>query len=235
MKLFEKDLYFFVLPIENSHMNHLARERTTTVGVLPAAFQQLASAGTSRRYPKKTRFISEGEPGTSIYLVLSGTVKVFTSDIDGKEFIFGMYGPGTLLGEMALDGLARSASVEAVTDVTCAMVPIENLHRQIASDGAFAMKLILTLIQRGRNTTTSARRLALDSAYERLVALLQGLAVERDGVTVVSELMSQQDIADRIGTSRDMVSKLFKGLTEGRYLSYQKKHITLYRELPRKW
>jgi CRP/FNR family cyclic AMP-dependent transcriptional regulator len=216
-------------------MNHPASERTATTGVLPAAFEQLASAGITRRYPKKTRFISEGDPGTAIYLVLSGTVKVFTSDLDGKEFIFGIYGPGALLGEMALDGQARSASVEAVTDVTCVMVPIDELHKRIASDGVFAMKLILTLIQRSRNTTTSARRLALDSAYERLVALLQSLAVELDGVTVVSELMSQQDIADRIGTSRDMVSKLFKGLTEGCYLTYQKKHITLHKDLPRKW
>jgi len=216
-------------------MNHLASERTTTLSVLPVAFEQLASAGTTRRYSKKTRFISEGDPGTAIYLVLSGTVKVFTSDLDGKEFIFGIYGPGALLGEMALDGQLRSASVETVTDVTCAMVPIDELHKRITSDGAFAMKLILTLIQRGRNTTTSARRLALDSAYERLVALLQSLAVKQGDVTVVSELMSQQDIADRIGTSRDMVSKLFKGLTEGCYLSYQKKHITLHKDLPRKW
>ena len=198
-------------------MNRLLNKCPATFNALPAVFQQLAATGTARHYPRRTRFISEGEAGDSIYLVLTGTVKVFTSDVDGKEFIFGMYGPGALLGEMALDGQPRSASVEAVTDVTCAMVPIDELRQRIASDSDFAMKLILTLIQRGRNTTTFARRLALDSAYERLVALLQGLANDEEGQTVVSELMSQQDIADRIGTSRDMVSKLFKGLTEGKY------------------
>lgn len=216
-------------------MNRLSTESPSPFDALPDAFQQLAAKGTVRHYPKRTRFISEGEAGDSIYLVLTGTVKVFTSDVDGKEFIFGMCGPGALLGEMALDGQPRSASAEAVTDVTCAMVPIHELRQRITSESGFAMKLILTLIQRGRNTTTFARRLALDSAYERLVALLRGLAIEEDGRTVVSELMSQQDIADRIGTSRDMVSKLFKGLTEGAYLSYHKKHITLHKDLPRKW
>lgn len=91
------------------------------------------------------------------------------------------------------------------------------------------------LIQRGRNTTTSARRLALESAYQRLAALLRALAVDQDGRSVVAELLSQQDIAHRIGTSRDMVSKLFKELVKGEYLTFVKKQVILLRELPAKW
>lgn len=202
---------------------------------LPASLRQLAAVGTIRHFPKRTRFIAEGDEGSSVYIILSGRVKVFTSDADGKEFLFGTYDSGTILGEMALDGLPRSASVEALTDVRCAIVPIDRLRQQIVEDPAFTMELIRVLIQRSRKTTTFSRQLALDSAYQRLVALFDQLAVEQDGVRVIPEPMSQQDIGDRIGTSRDMVSKLFKELVKGDYLRHQNKRITLLRPLPARW
>jgi len=208
---------------------------TSSFDHLPASLRQLAAVGTTRHFPKRTRFIAEGDEGTSVYIILSGRVKVFTSDANGKEFLFGNYDSGTILGEMALDGQPRSASVEALTDVRCAIVPIDRLRQQIVEDPAFTMELIRVLIQRSRNTTTFSRQLALDSAYQRLVALFDQLAVEQDGVRVIPEPMSQQDIGDRIGTSRDMVSKLFKELVKGDYLQHQNKCITLLRPLPARW
>jgi len=202
---------------------------------LPLAMRQLAAAGVVRRFAKRTRFITEGEVGTSIYVILSGRVKVFTSDMDGKEFVFGMLEDGAILGEMALDGQPRSASAEAVTDVQCAVVPISAMRDRIAADPDFAMELIKTLIARSRQTTIFARRLALQTAYQRLAALLDDLAVARDGVRIVPEPLSQQDIADRIGASRDMVSKLFKELVKGEYLRHEARRITLLRPLPAKW
>lgn len=208
---------------------------STSTDHLSPSMRQLAAAGVTRQFPRRTRFITEGDAGTSIYVVLSGRVKVFASDLDGKQFLFGTYGSGTILGEMALDGLPRSASVEAVTDVQCAIVPIDVLRRMLSDDSAFTIELICTLIQRSRNTTTSSRRLALDTAYGRLVALLNGLAVEQDGVRIIDEPLSQQAIGDRIGSSRDMVSKLFKELVKGSYLHYHKTRITLLRPLPARW
>lgn len=207
----------------------------TDAGISPA-LRALADSGERRHYARRTRFISEGDEGKAIYIILAGEVKVFTSDLDGKEFLYGTYGPGTILGEMALDGQARSASVTALSDVQCAVVPVEVLRQRVSDDPAFALELIQTLIQRSRNTTTYARRLALDSAYQRLAALLNELAVEQGEVRVVAEPLSQQAIGERIGTSRDMVSKLFKDLVKGGYLRHEKnKQITLLSKLPPKW
>jgi CRP/FNR family cyclic AMP-dependent transcriptional regulator len=202
---------------------------------LSPPLRALAQAGVVRRFGRRARFIVEGDVGNAIYVILSGQVKVFASDLDGKEFIFGTYGSGTILGEMALDGQPRSASVEALSDVECAIVPIEELRRRIAGDPEFTMELIRTLIQRSRNTTTFSRRLALDSAYQRLASLLDELAVEEDGVRVVPEPLSMQALGQRIGASRDMVSKLFKELVKGEYLRYEERRITLLRALPAKW
>lgn len=202
---------------------------------LPPSLRALAQTGIVRRFPKRTRFITEGEAGTSIYVILSGQVKVFAADGEGKEFLFGHYGSGSILGEMALDGQPRSASVEALSDVDCAVVPIDALRERIAADPDFTMALIRMLIQRSRNTTTFSRRLALDSAYQRLVALLDGLAVEQDGVRAIPEPLSLQALGQRIGASRDMVSKLFKELVKGEYVRYENRRITLLRKLPGKW
>jgi CRP/FNR family cyclic AMP-dependent transcriptional regulator len=202
---------------------------------LPSALAASARAGVVRRYAKRTILISEGEPGTSLYIVLSGKLKIFTSDPDGKEFLFDVYGRGEIVGEMAIDGDLRSASVEAVEDTVCASVPLDAFRSQVKSDPDFAFDLILTLIRRSRHATSHARSLALESAYERLAALLQAAAVEENGETVISEELSQQDLADRIGTSRDMVSKIFKELKKGGYLSYEKKRVVLHRPLPARW
>lgn len=202
---------------------------------IPAALRELAKAGSLRRYSRRTVFITEGEPGSSMFVVLAGRVKVYASDAEGKECIFGTYGPGDIIGEMALDGQPRSASVEALTDVTCAMVPMEALKARLRDDPDFAFGLIVTLIQRSRRVTDYARSLALESVYQRLAALLNGLAVDEQGVKVIPEPLSQQDIAHRIGASRDMVSKIFKELSKGEYLSYGKKRIVLHKTLPSGW
>jgi len=196
------------------------------------AMQALADTGTKRHYARRTRFIAEGDEGSAIYVILSGRVKVFTSDLDGKEFLFGSYGAGAILGEMALDGQPRSASVEALEDVVCAVVPVSALRERIGSDPDFTLELIRTLIQRSRNTTTFSRRLALDSAYQRLAALLTELAGPGG---VVPEPLTQQAIGERIGASRDMVSKLFKDLVKGEYLRQENRRITLLKPLPAKW
>lgn len=208
---------------------------TSRLEQLSPPLRALAQSGVVRRFARRSRFIVEGDVGNAIYVILAGQVKVFASDLDGKEFIFGTYGSGTILGEMALDGQPRSASVEALSDVECAIVPIDELRRRIACDPDFTMELIRTLIQRSRNTTTFSRRLALDSAYQRLAALIEELAVDQGGVRVVPEPLSMQALGQRIGASRDMVSKLFKELVKGEYLRYEERRITLLRALPARW
>ena len=73
--------------------------------------RQLASLGRLRSYPKNTVFITEGDSSDSVFVLLTGKVKVFVSDTEGHEMILDTQGPGEYVGEMALDGKPRSASV----------------------------------------------------------------------------------------------------------------------------
>ena len=97
----------------------------------------------------------------------------------------------------------------------------------VATDPDFAMRLITTLIRRNRLATSKIKGLALQGVRERVQALLDQLAVERDGVRIVGEKLSQVEIASRVGASRDMISRVFKELqAEGR-IRLERKQITL--------
>ncbi len=79
------------------------------------------------------------------------------------------------------------------------------------------------------------KSLALSDVYGRLVRLLNALSVEHDGRQVVEERLTQQDIADRVGASRDMIGKLMKDLVGGGYLAVEDRRITILKRLPPGW
>jgi CRP/FNR family cyclic AMP-dependent transcriptional regulator len=179
--------------------------------------------------------INEGDVGDALYVVLSGRVKVFSSNEQGREFVIDFHGPGEYVGEMSLDGAPRSASVITVEPTTCAIVSRTQFRDFVLAHPDFAMHLIERLIHRVRVTTSNLKSLALSDVYGRLVRLLNALAQEVDGRWVVPERLTQQDIADRVGASRDMIGKLLKDLVAGGYLSVEERTITILRKLPTGW
>ena len=154
-------------------------------------------------------------------MILTGKVKVYVSDDDGREMILDIYGPGDYVGEMALDGRPRSASVMTLEPTTCSVVMRDELRNAISANPDIAMSLIATLIDRARIATDNVKNLALMDVYGRVARLLLSLAKEEGGKLVVPERMTQQDIADRVGASRDMISRIFKDLTIGGYVTHR--------------
>jgi len=97
------------------------------------------------------------------------------------------------------------------------------------------MSLIEELIDRARIATDTIKNLALMDVYGRVARLLLSLAREHGGKLVVPERLTQQDIADRVGASRDMISRIFKDLTTGGYVTVVDRQITLNRRPPPRW
>jgi CRP/FNR family cyclic AMP-dependent transcriptional regulator len=197
--------------------------------------REIAASGVVRQFPKNAVIINEGEQGDSLFIVLSGKVKVYASNEAGKEMVIAFHGPGEYLGEMSLDGASRSASVVTVEPTTCAVVNRAQFRDFILAHPDFALHLILMLIQRVRRATENMKSLALTDVYGRLVRLLTSLAVERDGHLVVPEKLTQQDIAERVGASRDMISRLMKDLVGGGYLAVEERTITILKKPPPGW
>jgi CRP/FNR family cyclic AMP-dependent transcriptional regulator len=197
--------------------------------------RELAARGQVRTFPKNAVIINEGDRGDSLYVILSGKVKVYVSDDDGREMILDIYGPGDYVGEMALDGRPRSASVMTLEPTSCSVVTRDELRSAISANPDIAMSLIATLIDRARIATDNVKNLALMDVYGRVARLLLSLAKDEGGKLVVPERMTQQDIADRVGASRDMISRIFKDLTIGGYVTIENRTITIHRKPPARW
>jgi CRP/FNR family cyclic AMP-dependent transcriptional regulator len=118
---------------------------------------------------------------------------------------------------------------------TCAVVTGANLHEFVAAHPEFAQHLIVNLIQRVRRLTGSVKSLALDDVYSRIVALLYSLSVPEGERRVVPDKLTQQDIAEHVGASREMVSRVFKELTLGGYVTVKAGHIVVLRKPPAAW
>ena len=197
--------------------------------------RELASRGQARTFPKNAVIINEGDRGDTLFVILSGKVKVYVSDDDGREMILDMHGAGDYVGEMSLDGRPRSASVMTLEPTTCAVLSRDELRAAIGRNPDIAMAIIEKLIERARIATDNVKNLALMDVYGRVARLLLSLAKEEKGKLVVPDRMTQQDIADRVGASRDMISRIFKDLTVGGYVTVENRQITINRKPPARW
>jgi CRP/FNR family transcriptional regulator, cyclic AMP receptor protein len=202
---------------------------------LPASLRALAERGTLRSYRKGTLILEEGSHGDTLYVLLAGRVKAFSSDARGREVVYGVYGAGDYFGEMSLDGGPRSASVIADSACTCAVLTRQSLREHIAAEPEFAFELIARVARRARVATQSARSMALLDVYGRVVQLLESLAeAQPDGTRAIAERLTHAEIASRVGCSREMVSRLMKDLEAGGYLRAQG-GLRLLRSLPARW
>lgn len=191
----------------------------------------LAARGIARSYRRGTLLIEEGSHGDDLYLVLAGSLRVFGCDARGREVTYGVYGPGEYVGEMSLDGGPRSASVICEQASRCVLLSRQALQSHIAEFPEFAFELLTKVIRRARAATLSTKQLALNDVYGRLKNLVE------NGTAAGEELLlTHQAMAQRLGCSREMVSKLVKDLELGGYLlrvangRYQR-----LRGLPARW
>jgi len=197
--------------------------------------RELASLGRVRGYPKNTVFITEGDSSDSVFVVLTGKVKVFISDTEGHEMILDTQGPGEYVGEMALDGKPRSASVMTLEPSTFAVIARDPIREAIRQNPDFALEMISKIIDRARVATNSVKDLALLDVYGRVARLLLNMAVEKEGKPLITEKLTQQEIAERVGASRDMVSRIFRDLTAGGYITVENRFITINKKPPARW
>lgn len=205
-------------------------------GSMSELLRGLAARGQVQTYPKGTLLIREGEHGDALFIVLAGSVKAFSTDEREREITFGTYGPGEYLGEMSLDGGARSASVLTLEATRCAVVTRRTLREYIIAQPDFAFELLERMIRRVRVLTEHARGLALLEVYPRLVKVLMGMAThDADGQRVIVPRPTHQDLASRVGASREMISKLMKDLERGRYIEAVGKTLVIRRSLPHDW
>ncbi len=217
-------------------MPSLSADHEQLIAALSPALRSLALRGAVRSYRKNSVIINEGELGESLFVLLQGRVKVYSNDGDGREITYNFVEQGDYFAEMWLDGGPRSASVMTLEPSICSIVGRTALRQHLADAPEFALDLISQVIRRARAATETVRNMALLDVYGRVVVTLESQrGAGRPDAPIMLTQITHQNIANRVGSSREMVSRLLKDLEKGGYIELGIKRITLLKKLPARW
>jgi CRP/FNR family cyclic AMP-dependent transcriptional regulator len=190
--------------------------------------RMLTTMVTRRSASRNTTIMSSGDATDSLYIVLSGRLKVMMSDSEGKEVILAILGPGEFFGEMGLiDDEPRSASVVSIEPCELLSIAKRDFKRVISENSEMAMSVMRGLVRRLREADRKIGSLALLDVYGRVARLLLDMAENVNGEKIVTKRLPKQDIAKMIGASREMVSRVMKDLQTGGYIEVRGSSIVL--------
>ena len=188
----------------------------------------LTTVVTRRSATRGSIIMAAGDPTDSLYIVLSGRLKVMMSDADGKEVILTIIGPGEFFGEMGLiDDAPRSASVIAIEPCELLAITRRDFKKCLAENFDMSMAVMRGLVRRLREADRKIGSLALLDVYGRVARLLLDMSETVDGQKMVTKRLPKQDIAKMIGASREMVSRVMKDLQMGGFIEMRGSTIVL--------
>lgn len=204
-------------------------------GLNVANLEKIEGMAVSKHYRRNTVIIEQGDEANTLFLIVSGRVKVYRLGEDNKEVVFREIGPGSYFGELALlVGGTRSACVETLEDSDFSVLTRHSFELILEGHPQIARTLLRDLAGRVYQLSDDMGNLALLDVYGRVIKLIENSAVEEDGQLKTGKL-TQQDIASRVGSSREMVSRILKELRVGGYIEVDKRRIVLLRRLPTHW
>ena len=190
--------------------------------------RMLTSVVTRKSLPRSSTVMASGDATDSLYIVLSGRLKVMMSDAEGKEVILSILGPGEFFGEMGLiDDAPRSASVVSIEACELLSIAKRDFKKCLAENFEMAMAVMRGLVRRLREADRKIGSLALLDVYGRVARLLLDMSENVEGEKVVTKRLPKQDIAKMIGASREMVSRVMKDLQMGGYIEVRGSNIVL--------
>jgi len=195
---------------------------------------EITAITTMRQFPKGRVIINEGEHSDSLYAIVAGKVKVLVSEEDGKEIILSILGPGEFFGELSLiDNQPRSATVVTMESSTFNVISQADFMRILSTSPKIAKTILQAMAKRLRDADRKISSLALLDVYGRVARTLLELAQKEGDKMVVRQNLSQQDIANMVGASREMVNRILKDLALGGYIQVESKQIIINEQLPR--
>jgi len=177
----------------------------------------LARLTSRRTCPKDTVVFFENEEGDSFFCIVAGRIKVTILGDDGREVILSVLGRGDFFGEMALlDNEPRSATAIAVEDTELLSLHRNDFQSVLSDNRSIMSALIKILTARLRRANHQISTLALLDVYGRVARVIVDTARDegkrlKDG-RIAFRRATHQEIANRIGTTRETVTRMLKDL-----------------------
>ena len=192
------------------------------------ALDQLCRYARKRTFKRGATIFAKGDPGQSLFFIISGTVKIGVSSADGRGAIFNMVDAGEMFGEIAvLDGLARTA--DAIANSNCELFVIDrrDFLTLLASQPVLATKLIELLCVRLRWISDHVEQVIFPELSGKLAKALMRL-IDRPGAAPDKKIaITQQEIGEMLGMSRESVNKQLHEWAERNLVRLQRGSITV--------
>ncbi len=190
-----------------------------------AELRRIISIASARKYRAGEIIFSKEQIGNHLFVVKSGSVKIYTSPGFGRKKTFAYLNEGNFFGEMALlGGRVRSASAQAITDCELLVIHREKFKKIILTDMEFTLGMLHTLSERLRRANQEIESLLFQNTLGRLVRTLVDLCGAKRQCPITLEL-SQRELADFVGTTREPLSRALAMLRHSELVDSGNKRI----------
>jgi CRP/FNR family cyclic AMP-dependent transcriptional regulator len=201
----------------------------------PAQIEYLLTLTHSIHYTKNSVIITQGERSNSLYLIIEGRMKVYATDAEGRQTLLAFLNAGDFFGELSLlDDEPRSASVMTVAQSHLLCLTHEAFHRFVTTHPEQLLPMLRVLARRLRALDDTIRSLSTLDVYGRVARVLLNEASASEQHQTTPRL-THQDIAEMVGSSREMVSRILSDLRKGGYIRIENKKIKIEKKLPPRW
>lgn len=195
----------------------------------------LLQATHSRPLCAREELFHKGDPGSQVFVILSGRLKVVATSSGGDDVVFGLMDPGEVFGELSLllEGGTRTATVTALDDCELLALDRRDFLPFLRAHPEAAVRLLETLAERVRRVS----ELVEDTQFlnlparlaKKLVALAGAYGREGEEGLVIDLPVSQEELGDMVGTTRESINKLVRSWAQRGLVTMKQGRITIHR------
>jgi CRP/FNR family cyclic AMP-dependent transcriptional regulator len=201
-------------------------------GVAPEDVEALGNQFEVIEAPRGTTLFQEGEPGDSLYIVLEGKVKLGRRSSDGRENLVAVMGPAEKFFELSLfDPGPRTATAVVVTDARLARLPKQALQTWVQERPQIAIQVLHDIARRLRRTNTMLADLIFvdvpGRVAKQLLLLAQKFGSVDGGQLRVTHDLTQEELAQLVGASRETVNKALADFASRGWLRLEGKSVVI--------
>lgn len=201
-------------------------------GVDPDAVDALTNSLEPVDFPRAHVIFTEGEQGDRLYIVASGKVKIGRRSADGRENLLAVFGPSDMFGELSIfDPGPRTSTATTVTEVRAMTMDRTALREWINKRPDIAEQLLRVIARRLRRTNNMLADLIFTDVPGRvakaLLQLAQRFGAQEAGTLRVTHDLTQEEIAQLVGASRETVNKALADFAHRGWLRLEGKSVLI--------
>jgi CRP/FNR family transcriptional regulator, cyclic AMP receptor protein len=195
----------------------------------PQQIDRLSACVVTKSVKRGTNIFAKGDPGTSLFAIAEGTVRISAPSAEGKDAVFNVLGKGSIFGEIALlDGNPRTADATATTDCELFVIERRDFLPVMREEPDIALKIIEILCSRLRRTTEQAEEVMFLDLPSRLAkALMRLVDAETAGMRERKISITQKDLGNIIGMSRESTNKQLRQWEDKKWVRLERNAVVI--------